>query len=67
MSVKMLKLAEVAEVANVSPYSVRRQIKCGFGPPVTKIGRVWRFRADAVEAWLERCTVRQPEPVQNAA
>ena len=55
-----LTLAEAASYAKVSSVTLRREAKAG-RLPAYKVGgrRVWRFRVEDVDAWLQ-----QPEVIR---
>ena len=60
MPFEVLRLDEAAERAALSERSLRRQIKQGVGPAVTRLGGAVRVRSDMLESWLiERTTPRQ--------
>lgn len=50
---KLLRVAEVADVLSVSPMTVYRLIRSG-DLPAFRIGRSFRIEQRAVEAFLER-------------
>jgi hypothetical protein len=58
MSFEVLTKLE-ARRAKISRAMLDKQIRSGNGPAVTIIGSAVRVRSDALEAWLERCTVPQ--------
>ncbi len=64
----MLTVNQVAELLQVEPRTIRRNIEFG-GVPARKIGRVWRIPKSFVLSYLESETahetvpaVRQPTP-----
>ena len=56
---EILTKREAAERAKISRTMLNKQIRAGNGPAVTVIGRAVRVRSDALQTWLERCTVPQ--------
>jgi len=57
----LLKIKEVAERFQVTPRTVRQEIKNG-NLPAIKIGRVWRVRADTLTVYLqENETTNEPQ------
>lgn len=47
----VLTVAQVAELLQVNPYTVREEARRG-NLPGRKVGKEWRFAKDAVLAWL---------------
>lgn len=60
MPFEVLTKDEAAERARISRCHLDYQIKAGTGPAITQIGCCVRVRSDALQAWLERCTVSSP-------
>lgn len=61
----LLTRAEAAERARVSSATLSRYVANGRGPTVTRIGRKVLFRADHLNAWLDRFA--GPNADQHAA
>jgi predicted DNA-binding transcriptional regulator AlpA len=49
---KLLDTIEVARLLGISAHQMYRMRAKGDGPPVVKIGGVYRYRPEAVEQWL---------------
>ncbi len=60
MPFEVLTKKEAAERARISRRHLNYQIKAGTGPAITRIGCAVRVRSNALENWLERCTVSSP-------
>lgn len=48
---KLLTRAELAKVSRTSTDTIRRHPETF--PPAVRVGRQWRYRADAVQSWLD--------------
>lgn len=48
---KLLTRAELAKVARTSVETIKRHPETF--PPAVRVGRQWRYRADAVQRWLD--------------
>jgi excisionase family DNA binding protein len=48
----LLDVAEAAKLLRIHPKTLRLKARCGVIPAV-QIGRVWRFRASALNRWLD--------------
>ncbi|MDE0357673.1 MAG: helix-turn-helix domain-containing protein [Gammaproteobacteria bacterium] len=66
----LLSYAEVSRLVGLSTRSIRRLIDSGsFPQPLDLGGRVRKFRADEVEAWIDsrpRASVPEPVALQKA-
>ena len=49
----LLKIKEVADRFQVTPRTIRQQIKKG-NIPAVKIGRVWRIRPESINLYLDK-------------
>lgn len=49
----IMNLKEVAQYLGLSRMSIYRYIKQG-KIPVSRVGGVWRFRKEKIDAWLEK-------------
>ena len=49
-----LTVTELAQQLGVSRRTVERWEELRIGPPVTRVGRLVRYRRDAVHQWLRR-------------
>jgi excisionase family DNA binding protein len=56
MQDRMMKPRECAEIANVKPRTIVRWIRAG-ELKATKVGHVWRIRAEDWERFLDGLTV----------
>lgn len=50
---EMLSINEVAKLIGISPFTLRRWVKNGFGPAHIRLQRTIRFREQDVERWIE--------------
>lgn len=50
---RLLSTAEVAELLGVAPETVRFWRWNGSGPPAHKVGRLVRYQAKDVQAWVD--------------
>jgi excisionase family DNA binding protein len=48
----LLDVAEAAKLLRIHPKTLRTKARCGIIPAV-QVGRLWRFRASALNEWLE--------------
>ncbi|WP_353888478.1 helix-turn-helix domain-containing protein [uncultured Roseovarius sp.] len=58
----LLSAAEVAEALGVSPRTLSRWHALRVGPPRCRLNRQIRYRADALQAWLEK---QETQPVRS--
>ena len=50
---RLMTLDEAARYLNIHPVTLYRWAKAK-KIPASKIGRIWRFRREKIDAWLER-------------
>jgi excisionase family DNA binding protein len=58
----LLDVTEAAKLLRIHPKTLRTKARCGEIPGI-QIGRVWRFRASALDRWLESVAGSQQTPV----
>lgn len=50
---RLMNTKEVAHMLSISPFQLYRMRANGEGPPAIKIGRLYKYRPEAVQRWLE--------------
>lgn len=53
MADKLLTITEAAKYLDIHPMTLYKWVKKR-KIPVFKVGKIWRFRKDKIDAWLER-------------
>jgi DNA-binding transcriptional MerR regulator len=48
----LMNVADVAELANIGPGTLRTYVRRGYGPPVTNVAGHMLFQRADVDAWL---------------
>lgn len=60
----LLSDAQAGELLGLHPKTVQRLARTGKLPAV-RVGRYWRFRASALDAWIALQSTGQPACVEN--
>ena len=61
---KLLTVQEIAKYLRVKPSTVYEWAKNG-KMPAAKVGRLWRFDREKVEAWVQNGGLKGPRPFFN--
>jgi predicted DNA-binding transcriptional regulator AlpA len=63
---RILRIADVLELVNVSPSTLRRMEKNGAFPKRRRVSeRIWGWLFEDVEAFIERCPIVTKEPARS--
>jgi len=60
----LLTSSEVARILKVNPKVLERWAKAG-GVPAFKVGKFWRYRASALESWVETQLHSESQPCRT--